>query len=563
MAAFLARVTPGQIGEAVRLLESDPDPALAPLRRDLWTAWAARDPSAALAGAAGLGAGRRNDALGPVLEVLAQSEPRMALAYLRRGGPEADRGWQAALVLGRMAESDPRGALQAARELAAERPPATAVLLGPVLRTWAMRDPEAAAKAAMEVESLRWRGEMVQAVMESWGGHDDGAALRWLQALPEGPARTQALAGLVRGVAGRDPMVAARLLESVPTGPARDDAVRQLGSLWARTDPAAALQWIQTLPPNARYNGTIGDILGRIAATDPTAAVDAALQLDGAARERSMQQVFAEINLGDPAQVLALVDRIPPGLRGRLVAQQAGQLGAVSPELAQRVALKLDAESRRGFYAGMAAGWAQQDPAAAKRWFDGTTDPAVREAVAAPLVGSLAWNDPQGALAVAASLARPELRQRVTVEAASVWARSQPEAAASWSLTQQDDAVRQSALMSVMGQWAVNDSFSASAWLKKLPPGPARDAAVAGFASRMVSEDPEVATLWAADIRNAETGSPILQRAVVNWLQADREAASRWLAKADLPPETKQQLEATAADARSRSPSRPYGRWRP
>jgi hypothetical protein len=199
--------------------------------------------------------------------IYAQSDPRGAAAYVDRVPSGARAAWIAAVAVGYAAadlqgatlflerfRGEPafdRGAVMLAQQLATSDPPAAAQLLASVgtraagdasaelaiARSWAERDPAAAAAWAMDLGPLH-RTIAVSIVTSIWGSRDPDAVRAWALRLPPGDQRDMALGAAlrVRGAAPLDPA----LLAAFSQDRARQAAIVNVIFQTASSDPAAA-----------------------------------------------------------------------------------------------------------------------------------------------------------------------------------------------------------------------------------------------------------------------------------------------------------------------------------
>lgn len=168
------------------------------------------------------------------------SDPETAVAWAEeRGLPEvADEVRGAALV--RMATSGEQ--VQAASELlehlngvAGSADGATSRLQGPVTqvaRTWARRDPEAAAEWVAEIPVEDFRNRAALQVASEWGDFAPEAALEWADGLADAGMRDQALRGAFRAMASRDLAAANEAITTVTMSEAeRTGVLEEIGKI--------------------------------------------------------------------------------------------------------------------------------------------------------------------------------------------------------------------------------------------------------------------------------------------------------------------------------------------
>jgi hypothetical protein len=178
--------------------------------------------------------------IGAVTAGYAATDLQGASQFLERfrGEPGFDRG--SVLLAQQMAESDPAGA---ARLLAST---GTRGSLGvgadlTIARSWAQRDPAAAAAWALDLP-MPQRMIALQTVTGTWGSQDPEAVRRWALAMPPGERRDIALAAALRARGAAAPDSA--LLAAFSEDRARQVAMMNVIMVTAQTDAAAARRLI-------------------------------------------------------------------------------------------------------------------------------------------------------------------------------------------------------------------------------------------------------------------------------------------------------------------------------
>jgi hypothetical protein len=290
------------------------------------------------------------------------------------------------------ARLDPAGAFAwAQRERMANSP----MVIKAVVRAWAEREPEEAARAIEGVGTRGGSPDSVDALVRGWNDSGKPGLLDYLSGLPSGVARQRAISVVTRrrvyqyGVeetfrwaeaipddAGRfklnvfrrvatwatevDPQRAAAWAERHGQEEYGKGLFRRVGNRWARQDGAAAMQWLATLPA-------------------------------GAERDAGVQETYRAW-LGheeEAAKAWMRAAELEPWLEPAL-ALYVRDMARESPEQAlEWTALILDAERRREATIKIGRYWHHVDPDAARAWLDRSGLPEEdRKWVLSPLPGS-------------------------------------------------------------------------------------------------------------------------------------------------------------------------------
>lgn len=239
---------------------------------DLFSAWGAADPLAALARAGSMDEQESNPATRAALRSWFRQDAAAAAAWVAgREEPSATMiaaiasGWEEGPALDAWLATLPEGAekeaaLARVREQVvlrgcgvgfAEPPPDTAWKTKPVaemsdvdLRNWAYQDPAGARAFIEETEYDAGRQHLVitAAVQVAHGDGGPQAAWDWGLELPEGAAEV-ALGVALTAWMGKEPEVAAARVAELPAE-RRGDLVKRVTESWSGHDPAAAAAWV-------------------------------------------------------------------------------------------------------------------------------------------------------------------------------------------------------------------------------------------------------------------------------------------------------------------------------
>jgi hypothetical protein len=179
--------------------------------------------------------------------------------------------------------------------------------------------------------------------------------------------------------------------------------------------------------------------------------------------------------------VLANADSLAPASSSRLV-----RLLAVSAPEAARFALeRVPVAERSEWIAGIAAGMARQDIAAAEGFVERYRGQTGYAAGRYELVSAWSSVDPAHAASLVSQSTPAAAARQLSPQIAASWARLDPDAAASWANELAEPSLRQAAIGAVAESWSRLDPDAAGRWLLGLEAGPVRDA---GLASVLLNE---------------------------------------------------------------------------
>ena len=237
--------------------------------------------------------------------------------------------------------------------------------------------------------------------------------------------------------------------------------------------------------------------------TDASKAANWALTLPMADRRQALVAVFSgAVEKPDEAALLGenLCRQLPvdAGDYGQLLISALTESGAFAT--AAHFAQKGDSDNRAAWLNSAYYQWAMRQPEQALKSFGAIIDPATRGTTFLGL--------------------------------AAGWAEANPAAVASYALRLPAGADRAEALGQMLAQWTTRDPLTASEWmLKNLTPSTDLDGGVAAVASlpSLVSQRPEIAIGWAESIANPIKRSQTLTVVAQLWSQRDPEGARRYI----------------------------------
>lgn len=281
----------------------------------------------------------------------------------------------AAQLLSKLASTQPDRALALARARGEEN---YAAMRDGIFRAWAEKHPAAALQSLghemMENGRMHWR---LSEPWMKWFKSDGDAAFAWALALPSEDMNRSLLNNMTWQV-GQDPELArsfASRLLAHPEVNGQFGALRQLMPSWSQKNPAEALAWIKSIENTEHRADLLGHMLdiSSLSADDYLAAVRL---LDSSAQRAERIGNYISTWAGhDPDAALAWLEKQSgPEFAGAAERAQRiiiGQLARTDPAAALARWQTLPAgEERSALVSSIAVGWAQQDPAAAARWFE-------------------------------------------------------------------------------------------------------------------------------------------------------------------------------------------------
>lgn len=396
--ALLIQLAPAAPNRALELARAQGDEFSRSVMRDLFAAWAKKDPASAVRtlGAALYEPGHNSDnwALTQALAAWGRAEPVAALDWLfaqthqsrednhellRRMVGQATRGGSPAALadalrthsgladpaetlgslLNAWAEADSRAALAWLDRL--PDPAERVSLATEALNMWSSDHPENNLPLALHLPAGPQRSSQVAKILERWAKISPDAALAWTRARPqpEFAKLAASLEGARLGETARvEPAAALASWQNLPSGPAKTAAANAIASAWGERDPAAAARWWLAHQPAALDTArlaqpfvsdqTLTPLLAAWSRRDPDALLAWAAEQKATAPDlaihaiRTLYQDFNHEDLDAPD----------------------------APSTAARLARIDDQYPNLMLLENHFRGWSARDPAAARAWLD-------------------------------------------------------------------------------------------------------------------------------------------------------------------------------------------------
>jgi len=197
-------------------------------------------------------------------------------------------------------------------------------------------------------------------------------------------------------------------------------------------------------------------------------------------------------------------------------------------------------EKDRGAYVEVLAEQKIKDGiSSASEWALGLTDPSMKASALQRVADQFTRQDPGQAAAWIKEHASADYAKDAVGTVARQFAEKDPKAAVSWAETLPAGTAQTEAYGRVFREWGRSDPTAASATLNAMPSGPARDESIGSFTRSIARESPEDAITWAAAIGNDQQREQTQIEVVQRWRATNADAATEW-ASANLTPEAQQ-----------------------
>jgi hypothetical protein len=323
---FYSALTPEQLEEEARKLESLPMNERIMASFMLFGRWAEVDPTAAMAFSNTMGFG--GAFVRPtILQSWASVDPANAAKYFSdnprefammgmMGGGRGPMGGQgpASIIASEWARQDPAAAMAWASTLTADKGQAMSAVIGEVAKT----DPKAAAAMVASIDGDK--GGAYRTVAEQYGATNFSEAQAWIRTLPA-EEQAAALAAAINGLSKNDPEAAAKQVSQMEAGDSKDRAVNDVVRELARLNPQAAADFIKQQGSEQAQRNSMRELMPTWIAQNASAALSYANSLPaGNVRDSALQSYVWSNNTAAPADLIHVAEGITDeGDRNRAV----------------------------------------------------------------------------------------------------------------------------------------------------------------------------------------------------------------------------------------------------
>ncbi|MDB6070360.1 MAG: hypothetical protein JWL81_1531 [Verrucomicrobiales bacterium] len=526
--AWLDRLAKADTAEMKNMLEEarkNPDPYFRRIFREMvFTKWIREDAAGAREFAQDYDDGRIRSLF---VQYWAKADPDGAFDFYRQSGSWTQLGWACQTL----AEEDPAKYLELVTD------PAKGVTnsggettLEAVMRE-GTRGSQAAAEAAMKLPDQDHGGQMLQGSCFLWAQKNPEEAMKWAQSLEPGDTKNAALFGVLREMATRDPKAALTQIEGMGKITLPNSIAKDLATALVAKNPGEAETILHTYNKKSKFPMLVEAVLPSI----EKPAVSTVMPL----LEKFWDDGY------EPNK-----PNLPLGAFSCWIPENA------AAEWSDLAAFK-SSDARTKVAAVLAPQLAKENPAAALAAASASTDPALKEMLAAELSKNAAKQRDEAAFLKASALlegkalnqavfdmtrelaeSAPSLKEAVAFAerqqgvvkdramdmVAWVWAERDPTAALSWA-NAADSALSSGIKTELVQRWAKDDSFAASAWLNAQPPGVARDQFTYGLVRSIAESEPDSAFAWSRTLTDPAKQEQWSAWALQKWAQQDAPAA--------------------------------------
>jgi hypothetical protein len=505
--AALLQMSPEQIARAIERVPRFPEQSRQNLLGLLFERWAQMEPQAAAERAMTCGPQESRNVLWAV-RAWARADPTKAREWALALPLGDQRSYACLGVIQGLQEKDPIGAFRFLDSLPKDM--ILAHTQDAILRTWAERNPAAAAAYALTMrrDEERERAEAISTTMLYWMKSDPQAALAWVAQIPQRNLRQQVDRKAHAWWASYDRKAALRAVLALSAGEERDGTIAAILDNTMTSGAAGPEEWalIERLPAGEPRNSNVARFAGSASYNDLMGTLVWLAKLpDNPTRKAALEGISRGQDAGDFTKEADFV---------------------LNGDPAQKLSFKLEEKLR--LLNGFAMRWAEYDQRQAIEWGRKIEDEAIRGQFMAGVVNGIYRGNPQAAAELLAELpvdSRIDLARSI----GDSWNLGDSEAATAWALRLPEDRMRRVFIEAIVTGKLRASPVRAAEWLKRLPDGTARDGAVRWYAQETRETDPADATAWAATIADGQERINAVKEAVRSWLRRDRPAATEWL----------------------------------
>jgi hypothetical protein len=432
------------------------------------------------------------------------------------------------------------------------------------LSSWLQAAPEPALQVALDLCSGSQRIDFATRALTHLAKRDVDAAKRKIDAMPDDADRTQLIRNVLTNVASENTFFPASASANAkanapfafwlagklaPTS-IQADAIMNIAPSLARLNVHEALNWAKSLPVGPAKNSALQHVVRHLNESDSGKALKEVIGWPpGQSRSDMIAEIASRLAQKDVRRAVQLAAEIDDlTLRTTAVRAVVQVMSRTDPAAAIPAVMSLPiSETRGALVADVLQNWAQSDATGAVQWAEAQTTPALRAVAFSAVISGLSNYSVTEAAALLEKIPPGERLDRAASVVCDAWCRSDPSAAARWAARLPPGNIRGLALTRVVVPFARADYVAAGAWLENLPPGLDRDRAIQAFLGVAATDRAAELSRWVEKIGDFETRCTAIETIARLWLRADADAANRWLATTDLPPERRSRLRPTSS----------------
>ena len=466
----------------------------------------------------------RTDAMRQIFWQVSQANPELAVRMLAES-KGVNRPQIRQMIAEGWAAKDPANALAWVQALPGSE--TNDELAETVLGIWAKTDLGAAVEAAIETGGAVRDSRAVATLLRSWLKESPEASAEWLQTLPEVDTRVRKAA--IEALSGSHPLLVASLLSGPMTRDERRQGMVALVEAWSARDSAAAWAWLNGQPRGDAFFDAAGALMKKMAVTAPGAAMVLYESLpEGGARDR----VAGEIARGmtDKGAALSWLASLPDAVEIRHgVARLISEMDLKEPAAVLALLQKIpSASGQLQIYSTAAQTWMSADPQGAVAWIRTLKDPEVLKTVGSSIGYLWAERAPAEMADFVSTLERGPAFETMVSMLSSNWARNDATAAADWLATLPDSEAVRGGVNAAFQALAAKDPVTMRQKLAGMPAGALRAEALGGAVTGLASSQPEQAGRLILDMAMPAEQPAVVARLVEAWARRDSEKALAW-----------------------------------
>jgi hypothetical protein len=380
--AAIAGLSTSELQAALALVAAVPKSAdRDSLRRNLYGAWAATQPTAAWKAALADPLG--NDSgylLSSVAGEIAKTNPNTAIELALSLGTGGRRAMVLREVIDEWGKVDLPGVVaywNTHPDLPVENY-AIASVIGQV----GAKDPLSAANLTLKLTDHRARSNALSNIMNSWAGKDPGAALSWAESITRPNLRDKAINDAVRGWSQKDPKAAMEHVQALSDPLQKSEMLSSVWQNWFRKMPEEATAFLGTVT-DSKFMENLGWNLSYAMDTFTSQEKrDVLNKLPDGKMKLDLVQSLAQqqTDRGRYNQALEFLNELPDSQNRDYGVQRLGKEWAIADSNGAAAWLKLqpDSSDRDLAVAGFAPVLARTNPQEALRWLESIPDQGVR-----------------------------------------------------------------------------------------------------------------------------------------------------------------------------------------
>ncbi len=400
-------------------------------------------------------------------------------------------------------------------------------------RSWANRDPQAAATAALNLPLTRNRLRAISFAALGWAESDPQAALAWTATLNEDitePTKEKMVAFLTQ----QDPQVGIKYISQVKDAGVRDKLTKLVATTWGEVEPQAALAWVEQFANGQTRDEAVSGLVVQIAQFDPVTATGLLAKIPaGPWHSQAIQGITHTWEMRDLTATLAWLRTLPASSSDENNPRQALLLdlfhywASAAPRDAANYAETMTDDPDYGrIVQAVTTTWTSADPRGAWAWAQTLPMDIGGRTARRNVLTQYAIREPEAAWALAQDL--PDaVREQTQVQILGKWSAKNPaQAAVALAEARLAESRRVDAIATLAKIWGQQDPTAASQWVNTLGPGPARDAAIVPLIALEGGNEPEAAFKWAASVGDETIRQAQMAQVITLWAKQDPAAAT-------------------------------------